>query len=51
MKKFVALLFLATIVSAFAAGCQNKYEKSGVSPIPQNRPSSWEDSNTRGANN
>lgn len=51
MRTFIATLFLAFVLSAFAAGCQNKYEKSGVSPIPQNRPSSWEDGSARGANN
>jgi len=33
------------------SGCQNKYEKSGISPLPQNRPSSWENDGYGGANN
>ena len=50
MKKLGMIIF-AVVVITLIDGCQNKYEKSGVSPLPQNRPSSWENDNYRNANN
>ena len=46
----IGILFSALVLFALT-GCQNKYEKSGVSPIPQNSPSSWEGNSYRDANN
>jgi hypothetical protein len=49
--RFVATLFLLIIISGFISlvisGCQNEYEKRGYSPLPQNRPSDWENSKYR----
>ena len=40
-ERFLAATFLAVILAGLASGCTD-IERRGVSPIPQNRPASWE---------
>jgi hypothetical protein len=41
--KILAYTFLFVILCGFLYGCQSEQEKRGVSPIPFNRPASWEE--------
>lgn len=36
-----AAAFIAAVFLCFIGGC-SEYERRGYSPIPQNRPASWE---------
>ena len=41
MDRFFAAALLAVLLASLAAGCTD-IERRGISPIPQNRPASWE---------
>ena len=41
LDRFFAAALLAVLRAALAAGCTD-IERRGISPIPQNRPASWE---------
>lgn len=38
IMRFIVIIALAGLL----AGCKNYYERRGVSALPQNRPSEWE---------
>ena len=46
-KNFIKVLLLLGILFTLS-GCMSPQERSGVSPLPQNRPASWESGRAMG---
>jgi hypothetical protein len=47
IKLVVTVLLLLSLIFALS-GCMSPQERRGVSPLPQNRPASWESGRSMG---